>query len=196
MTTNAQDAPTFRTEADLIAFLDSLHATTETGAATSEKWEPAQRAIRTLRAGGEAVDIDAFAQALGNALFDNSVTRPRPRTHHELREWLRDYFDRADTLDAGDDELCGCGRPAEYATNDGGRCCNKYGVRCTAAPAGDAAALQSSGREGMVLVPREPTDDMIRAGLGEIQQQAKYGNFACSTVYRAMLAAAQEKNRD
>lgn len=59
-----------------------------------------------------------------------------------------------------------------------------------------AAALQSSGREGMVLVPREPTDDMIRAGLGEIQQQAQYGNFACSTVYRAMLAAAQEKNRD
>jgi hypothetical protein len=55
----------------------------------------------------------------------------------------------------------------------------------------NAAALQSSGRDGMVRVPREPTDDMIRAGLGEIQQQAKYGNFACSTVYRAMLAAAQ-----
>jgi hypothetical protein len=134
--------------------------------------------------------IAELAQALGNALFDNSVMRARPRTHHELREWLRDYFDRAATLDAGGDELCGCGRPAEYSTNDGGRCCNKYGVRCPPAPAGDAvaglvgkwreratpsassrasadflagrreayeqcadelaAALQSSGREGMV----------------------------------------------
>jgi hypothetical protein len=50
-------------------------------------------------------------------------------------------LDRAATLDAGGDELCGCGRPAEYSTNDGGRCCNKYGVRCPPAPAGDAVAL-------------------------------------------------------
>jgi len=32
------------------------------------------------------------------------------------------------------DELCGCGRPADYTANDGGWCCNKYGIRCKATP--------------------------------------------------------------
>jgi hypothetical protein len=204
----------------------------------------------------DSLAIAELAQALGNALFDNSVMRPRPRTHHELREWLRDYFDRAATLDAGGDELCGCGRPAEYSTNDGGRCCNKYGVRCPPAPAGDAvaglvgkwreratpsassrasadflagrreayeqcadelaAALQSSGREGgeadpyqsrgyysdevapredrtgregMVLVPERLTEDM-REALNLNRSEPS------DDLYAAILAAAQEPNRD
>lgn len=29
-------------------------------------------------------------------------------------------------------EVCGCGKPADYMANDGGLCCNKYGIRCKA----------------------------------------------------------------
>jgi hypothetical protein len=67
-------------------------------AANNRRWRKvcplyaAPPAAQPERAAVGTVDIDALAQALGNALFDNSVTRPRPRTHHELREWLREYF--------------------------------------------------------------------------------------------------------
>jgi hypothetical protein len=38
----------------------------------------------------------------------------------------------------GKPELCGCGKPAEYMTSDGGRCCNKYDIKCQQAhPTGD-----------------------------------------------------------
>jgi hypothetical protein len=38
----------------------------------------------------------------------------------------------------GKPELCGCGKPAEYMTSDGGRCCNKYDIKCQPAhPTGD-----------------------------------------------------------
>jgi hypothetical protein len=38
---------------------------------------------------------------------------------------------------AGKPELCGCGLPAEYMTNDGGWCCNKYGIKHLPASAGE-----------------------------------------------------------
>jgi hypothetical protein len=87
--------------------------------------------------------ITELAQALGNALFDNSVMRARPRTHHELREWLRDYFDRAATLDAGEPcvECDDTGYTGGYREN--GNC-----VRCTSAPPAPAVAAvaEDAGR--------------------------------------------------
>jgi hypothetical protein len=72
------------------------------------------------------------------------------------------------------DKLCGCGRPAEYEAEGGGRCCNKYSIKCQP---------QQSG-EGMVLVRR----DAILAAAAELAAQDCEGSAA--ELLDAMLAAS------
>lgn len=88
----------FRTEAQLIDFLDSLHERDPNGAVTNRKWEPAQRAMRALTehgGGGEAEDrFEQFVQA--------GIARS-PEPLRELGEYLsrvldEDKWPRAEAL--------------------------------------------------------------------------------------------------
>jgi len=46
----------FKTEGDLMEFLDSLHES-EGGAVSNRKWEPAQRALAALRASSDEYKV-------------------------------------------------------------------------------------------------------------------------------------------
>ena len=48
-------------------------------------------------------------------------------------------------------------------------------------------------RDGMALVPREPTDVMLRAGWNAYVDDMKGGLERFAITYRAMLAAAEGK---
>lgn len=54
------------------------------------------------------------------------------------------------------------------------------------------AALTAIAEAGMVIVPREPTQDMVSAGIIERHEQPtpEAWSLATSNIYRAMIAAA------
>jgi hypothetical protein len=54
---------------------------------------------------------------------------------------------------AGKPELCGCGLPAEYMTNDGGWCCNKYGIKHLPASAGEGFVVSKASIDALVAGP-------------------------------------------
>ena len=88
-------------------------------------------------------------------------------------------------------EVCGCGRPAEYSTKDGGRCCNKYGLRCapTDAPERDAvAALPAKWREDAKAMIPESTFGMFIDDVAKNEGVA-VGKEMCADELSAALAA-------
>lgn len=60
-----------------------------------------------------------------------------------------------------------------------------------------AAALEAAQPEGWVLVPREPTDDMVEAGgsCKPFMQNWTPGQITAAAIYRAMLSAARDSKQ-
>lgn len=79
-------------------------------------------------------------------------------------------------------ELCGCGRPADYTANDGGWCCNKYGIRCKQAqPAAAVPVRESCGFTALAKIEhaakRHVTREYREAVLTEDECRALLEHF-------------------
>lgn len=206
----------FKTEQDLISFLDGLYETAgpDSSALTGQKWAPAQRAIEGIRshAEGEAPEIEpgtpvmtpdgpAVVQKLhrdGNGYRDWWV-----RFVMGIERWYAEHNLQAlvPASQAPAPQVAPCGwRDAVEAVrsrlSDGGDgWAQKQKIEVGHLIIDDLigelealpqAAPQVAVPEGYTLVPVEPTHEMIEAG----KEEADWYEHNAIDCYQAMLAAA------